>query len=214
MDESLVKSLFLFRGMAADRAKVWLGDERIFEKDFERGERVLPSDQYLPCLGLITRGSVRVEKQADHKHVPLRQMKKGEIFGAAALFGGQSYVTVITARAKTSVLFFPQEFVKDLLLAEPLAAMNYILFLSDKVRYLNEKIDFFTAGDAKDKVYEYFQRHANEDGTVRLTLSLKELSEQLDIGRASLYRAIDGLVEIGKIMKTDNGFQIVNIQSK
>lgn len=212
VDKSLIKDLFLFRGLEDERVETWLRDERIFEKIFERGETVSPSKQYLPCLGLILRGSVRIEKRADHKSVPLRRMEKGEIFGAAALFGGQTYVTVITARAQTSVLFLPQDFVQDLLLAEPVAAMNYIFFLSEKVRYLNEKIDFFTAGGTEDKVYEYLLRHADEGGGICLTLSLKELSEQLDMGRASLYRAIDALIKKGKILKIDDGFRIENIE--
>ncbi|MCI8589742.1 MAG: Crp/Fnr family transcriptional regulator [Clostridiales bacterium] len=212
MDKSLLQSLFLFRGLDRERVKMWLEDERIFERSFERGETVSPSAQYLPCLGLIVKGTVRIEKKADHKSVPLRQMQKGGVFGAASLFGGDAYVTVITARAQSSVVFLPQDYVKDLLLSEPLAAMNYILFLSEKVRYLNEKIDFFTAGGTKDKVYEYLLRQADENGTVRLRLSLKELSEQLNMGRASLYRAVDDLIENGKILKTENGFQIINIE--
>ena len=84
-----------------------------------------------------------------------------------------------------------------------------IIYLTEKVRYLNGKIDFFTAGSTKAKVYEYLVRAADERGNAAPTVSIKRLAEQLDMGRASLYRALDALSQEGKIEKTETGFRII-----
>ena len=209
MSQTTAQSMFLFSGIDHLHVQALLKDDRLYQKSYTKGQEIYQTGCYTPCLCLILQGSVRIEKRTDQKRVPLRQMGKGDVFGAASLFGGEDYVTAIVAKSKTDILFFPQEYVKELVLSEPLCAMNYIAFLSEKVRYLNGKIDFFTAGSTKAKVYEYLVRAADERGNAAPTVSIKRLAEQLDMGRASLYRALDALSQEGKIEKTETGFRII-----
>ena len=151
MSQTTAQSMFLFSGIDPLHVQALLKDDRLYQKSYTKGQEIYQTGCYTPCLCLILQGSVRIEKRTDQKRVPLRQMGKGDVFGAASLFGGEDYVTAIVAKSKTDILFFPQEYVKELVLSEPLCAMNYIAFLSEKVRYLNGKIDFFTAGSTKPR---------------------------------------------------------------
>ena len=204
---SFAEELFLFQGLDQRTKKQYLSDGRIYVREYLTAQTIYDTDRFTPCLGLVLSGSVKVEKRAEGKIVPMRLMKRGEVFGAASLFGGSEYVTLITAKGKTKIMFFPQDFVSELINREPSAAYHYIVFLSEKVRYLNSRIDFFTAGGAKERLFEYLSRVCGHDGGA-LPVSMKTLAGQLDMSRASLYRAFEALEAEGKIKKTGNGYLV------
>jgi hypothetical protein len=73
------------------------------------------------------------------------------------------------------------------------AAFNYIRFLTDRVRFLNKKIDGLVAEGAVASLRHYLLQNAAASGDRRIVRpagSLSALAEQLNIARASLYRAV------------------------
>ena len=80
-------------------------------------------------------------------------------------------------------------------------ALNYIKFLSGRIEFLNLKIDAFTATDAAQKLSLYLYNSTSEE-----TKNLTELAKRLNMGRASLYRAVEALEKEGIIEK--NGKKI------
>lgn len=77
---------------------------------------------------------------------------------------------------------------------------HYISFLTGRIRFLNQKIGYLTAGSAEFKLSHYLLS-LGEYQTVVLPISMSALAEMLDLGRASLYRAFDTLTEDGFISK-------------
>lgn len=211
---TLAKDMFLFRGLPREQADAFLSDERVYSRAFSAGQCISEPENFVACLGLVLSGGVRIERHGQGKSVPMGVMTAGQVFGAATLFGGSRYATRLTAKGKCRVLFFPQEAVEDILAASPTAALNYITFLSEKVRYLNARMDFYTAGGAKEKLLGYFSRMADADGFVPLKTSLSALAGQLDMGRASLYRAIEALEAEGAVEKREGGFRLIKTVKK
>ena len=87
---------------------------------------------------------------------------------------------------------------------------QYLGFLSGRIRYLNRKIGFLSAGSAERKLALYLASLGKE--TVRLDASISALSELLDVGRASLYRAFDKLTEDGFIRKEGRNFTLLDAE--
>lgn len=85
---------------------------------------------------------------------------------------------------------------------------NYLSFLSDRIDYLNKKITYITAGSAERKLATFFASF--EKAEFELPVSFSSLSDMLDIGRASLYRALDKLVSDGCIERDGNDIKIIN----
>ena len=81
-------------------------------------------------------------------------------------------------------------------------------FLSRKIIYLNKKLATLTAGNAEKKLASYICEH-QIDG-VFTTDSLSELANILQMGRASLYRALDSMTENGIIVKKGKTLIISN----
>ena len=93
-------------------------------------------------------------------------------------------------------------------------SFNYIRFLSGRVRFLNEKIDGLVSQNAPASLGNYLALNAEPSGgklIVRPTGSISALAEQLNISRASLYRAFDTLERGGLIKRNGREIEIVKL---
>lgn len=149
------------------------------------------------------RGGAEVVRRRAGSEVFLRRIDAGDAFGAARLFSEDSdYVTCVRAYYEpTRVLFMPQTLAEDMMLAYPRAALGYIRFLSEKIRFLNSKMAAFTADGAAAKLAAYIRREADNDGVLTPGMPYRKLAGALGLGHASLYRALDALEEAGAIRK-------------
>ena len=175
---------------------------------FAKGECVYKSSDFRHALGIILSGRVRVSTCDSENRMILRDMHQGETFGAAALFGAcDCYVSEIRAHSECTVAFISENLLKKLFSEHPQAALNYISFLSSKIRYLNRKIAELSLRGAEARLFEYVCSNADAFGALDIP-NMSALAKTLNIGRSSLYRALDSLTKNGHIIKEGNKFHI------
>lgn len=161
------------------------------------------------CLGVLISGTAVVLSTDRGRTVLLRTLAAGDVFGAAALFCPEELpLSRIEASSACSVLFFPFSAIDALLEKDPACRLAFLRFLSGRIRFLNRKICCFTAGSAQRRLSLWLA--AEEHDTVTLPGSLSALADMLDIGRASLYRALDRLTESGAITRTGRQITIIS----
>ena len=95
-------------------------------------------------------------------------------------------------------MFVSSDAVKALIENDKSVMHSFLCLLSNKIVYLNKKISSLTAGSAERRLSVYLSENA-KDGIFTLTTSASALAAMLDIGRASLYRALDKLEADGGI---------------
>ena len=161
-------------------------------------------------IGYIVSGTASVIRTGiGGNSITVRNISSGDIFGAASLFGNWDYnLSKITAQSLCTVKYFSEETFTELLKLYPALAISYIVFLTDRVRFLNRRLDTFSAGSTQNRLYEYFLAQA-ENGEVVTGVSMTELARRLKIGRTSLYRDIAGLENAGLIKRTGKKFIII-----
>ena len=81
----------------------------------------------------------------------------------------------------------------------PQMAMNYIRFLSGRIRFLNRRLDAFSKNTVPARLMSFLTSEAN--GRSVSVKSYTKLSESICISRATLYRALDTLESDGKIRR-------------
>ena len=179
-EKRVLNGCFLFKGtdiLIEKEAEVFLGGETIYapEKGVKR-------------LGILISGSAAATA-ADRKTL-LNIFEKGDVFGAAALFGNgnDSVCTYITAKSSCKVVFFTEDEIRKMMSESPVIGENYIKFLSDKIRFLNLKISMFSLPTALGRTARYLSFYS-EKTCGRVCISSAKLALTLGIGRASLYRA-------------------------
>lgn len=167
--------------------------------DFEDGDIILSQAETSHKAGIFLTGEAIATTADNSKNALLRFFKAGDFFGIANLFTNERYVSAIGAKKRCRAFFFTEEAIRELLENDPTFLYNYLGFLSGRICYLNRKIRYLTAGSAERRLALYLTSFKTD--TIELEASLSSLSELLDIGRASLYRAFDTLVADGYIQK-------------
>ena len=118
-------------------------------------------------------------------------------------------MSVIRATTACRVQFIPEETLRQLFAAYPQTAANYIAFLSDKVRFLNGKIATYTSAGAAGRLYYWLGANCDEAGHLPAGLTMTKLAKMLNVGRTSLYRALEELEQKGLIEKQNGEFVLL-----
>lgn len=196
------ENFFLFDGLtAAEKTDILnaLPEPCFFSKD----EVIFDQNTYKKAIGLVLDG-----KAVSYSgRVTQRTFKAGDVFGAAAVFGSQGgYVSRIVAKTASSILFIDEQALRKMFSRHPKTAVNYITFLSDRVRFLNKKISHLGCQTARDKLYSFLL--SNAVGSEYTVPNMQQLARLTGIGRTSLYRAFSELENEGKITKQENKVKV------
>lgn len=193
--------------------------EGLSEEDYTKVLDTLGQPESIPksgdlyrdgSVGIIVSGSARIGRTGSTgESVTVRSIGIGEVFGAASVFGEwKSGKSRITAQTACKVLYISEDVLRRLLSEYPVIAVNYISFLSDRIRFLNRRIDAFSAGSAVQKLYEYLAELADGEKSITLKFGMAELARRLKMGRSSLYRSLEVLQENGLVTRCKNTFTV------
>lgn len=186
----------LFQGLPEDELRWAAGSPACFWEEFGRDEAIYSPKRFRRSLGVFLRGGASVTKGS----LWVSALGKGGLFGAAALFNRrEDYETTITALRPSLVAFFPETLIAALMARCPQFCANYIRYLSDRIHFLNRKIEGLTAPGAAGKLSRYLLEECGESGTAPCNAT--ELARRLDVSRASLYRAFEELEGAGAIRR-------------
>lgn len=207
-DKEALKRSFLFKDMPWTVTEAALKDKRCAVCEYEEGQLIMDNSGFIRALFFVLSGCADAVKVTEETQIPLRSIGKYDFFGAAALFNDDDrYISRITALKKTRLIILPQEMITELIIHHSRIALNYIGFLTKRVRYLDAKINLFISTSGKNALINYLCTHLNSSGTVRADIPLTSLAARLNMSRASLYRAFDSLEESGLIKR--NGRDII-----
>ncbi|MDO4742813.1 MAG: Crp/Fnr family transcriptional regulator [bacterium] len=158
-------------------------------------------------IGILLDGKATVLQGNNRKDVIMRTVAAGDFFGSASLFES-NYQSSIKANTVCRVLYIPDVLFEHILNSYPKVAVNYIRFLSGRICFLNRQIENFTCDNTEVKILNYLYQLAGEKEEVHLEYGISQLSSRLNMGRTSIYRAIDNLTKYGKIRREKNIFYI------
>ena len=188
--------------------------DRMEWRDYSVGETVFPCDETEKCLCVLWNGRARVySKSSTPTHTfLLRTMEAGAIFGVHAIFNSdispQSY---IIADRPCRVLLIRAELWETMLISHAPTMAHYISFLTKRIEFLNRKVQYLTAGSAERRLSLYLLSQIDADGVpTRLDVSAVSLADLLDLGRASLYRALDKLTSDGFLSRDGHTYMLHN----
>ena len=201
-----VEAIPLFSVLDPSETEALVKNSRVSE--FSVGEDVYEPQNII----LILKGSVAVIKQTGDKKLLMRTLSDGGVSGVASLFSEDSAsVSSLIAQRSTEALYINQDTVSELLKNNGEFAMKYVEFLTSRIRFLNSRIKSYTSGSAEAKLaYHLMMSYESVSGEVKLSVSMSKLAEILDIGRASLYRAIEDLTRKGVIRKSERKIEITD----
>ena len=186
----LIKSCFLFSGISDEELNCFLESGDCFISSFEQGKK---------RLGIILSGKASANC-TDHSKSSIKTFCAGELFGAASVFSKADSESFSKMKAISScrVFFITKNGVERLVCLDSKRALEYIHFLSDRVAFLNRRISTFTAKETISRVAKYLLDNCDRNSVCK-NINFSALAKNLDIGRASLYRVKNELIELKAI---------------
>lgn len=164
--------------------------------EYRSGDIIYSPQSSKKCIGIVVSGKVAaLSENALLKIIPVN-----DLFGIANLYSDDNYPSTITAKTAASVLLIDAKDFKELLENDASLLRAYLSFMSNKIVYLNKKISSFTAGSTERKLAVFLSDN-QQAGVYTLPTSISSLAEMINVGRASLYRAMDTLSEEGLIVR-------------
>lgn len=190
-------ALPLFSKTAPDTLRDWLRRYPGTAITLQTGEAA--TAQAERSLAILLEGRLEIQSSDSGRCVILRELCAPDLFGAAALFCEDDMpLSHVKAKSRCTLLYIGLEAVRALLAEDEGFRESYLAFLAGRVRFLNRKIRCFTAGSAERRLALWL---AAEKEAVPIPTSMSALADMLDIGRASLYRALDKLEGEGLIRR-------------
>lgn len=199
-----LNDFFLFSGLAtAEKNKIISTfSQPVF---FQKNSIIYDASHFEHALGIMMCGAAT----SFSGEVLRRSFEEGDCFGAAAVFGAdRSYSSSIIAVKDCYIQFIEEGPLRILLMQDARIALNYITFLSEKIRFLNHKIMQFTSKGTAAKLYRYLLEACSEDGAVSVK-SMAELARTTGMGRTSLYRALSTLEQNHMIIRKKKGIKVL-----
>ena len=204
-----IESIPLFRGMEPSALTGMLGRSQVVA--FEGGQVIYSAHHYRQSLGVVLEGRAEVRKKSAGHFVTLNHLKPPQIFGAAVLFQPEGpYVSEVVALERSVILFIGQELLLESMRGDFALVENYLAFLSGRIRFLNAKIDSFIQTSAESKLALYLLKQSHGKNALSFPVSLKGVANELNLGRASLYRALDALTEARLIERDGKQIRILD----
>ena len=178
--------------------------------EFADGELLASPQEQQGTLGFLLKGRATVTTADVTRNVLLRFLGAGDVFGLASLFSEEAPVSRISASGACKCILFTQAAIEQLLETDASFRKSYIGYLTGRIRFLNQKIGYLTAGSAERRLALYLASLGTD--TIRLQDSITSLSDLLNLGRASLYRAFDRLCTDGYLIKNGKDLILCNVE--
>lgn len=213
---TLVNQSFLFREVLTDTLDLALSDPRTQLRTYQKGTLIFGGTQFERAFCILLSGKIAVKKDTDDgRGLNISTLQPGSCFGAAALFNDcTEFATILTATTTCRILFLSEALLLDLMRKDIRIAENYIRYQSSRILFLNEKIASLSAGSAEKRLAHWLLENAEETENGLLCplshISMSSLASTLNIGRASLYRALDALEKTGAVINQHKDILIKN----
>lgn len=198
-----IENLFLFDGLSKTE-KSNLLSELSAARTFSKGEVIYNSDFFEKAIGILLSG--RCEAVSDH--VLKKKFVEGDIFGVASIFCEEDkYISDIITKTDCVIQFISEAELKHMFSEYPSVSLNYIAFLTGRIRYLNQKIKLYTCKGGASKLYLYLRNNMDENNLVEIH-DMSSLARLNSMGRTSLYRAMDELIDCGLVERNNKKIKV------
>ncbi|MBP5255923.1 MAG: Crp/Fnr family transcriptional regulator [Clostridia bacterium] len=154
-------------------------------------------------LGYIVSGKAEVLRGGDRK-VVINVLSRGDFFGMADLGQKNAAGAEIRAKLPCGIIFVPGDAVTGFVRSEPEFAAAYVGLISSKLRFLSRRVKLYSSESATSRLAGFML-------AVRETsLPVAELGRRLDLGRTSLYRALEMLEKAGALKKEGKKIDVLD----
>ncbi len=213
MQNNWIEKAFLFKDIDCAETHRLLSTVNVEHRDYLKGESIFLPNDFDKRIGFIVSGECQIVKIRNNSEgIPLNTLSVGDAFGVIAVFTGcEEFPTKIFALRDSKIAFLNKNDVLNLMNNSLQISINIINFLADRICFLNNKITSFSGDNVEQKIALYILdlHKSTQDGIIKF--NKKHAAESINIGRTSLYRALDSLEREGIIQINEKNIIIIDL---
>lgn len=181
------------------------------------GNEFIPFDIRHNAYSIIISGSVKIfSKDNGDNPILLNVVNRYEAFDIASLTDDEKHVplSMVKTAGKCRIIFIPTCKIEALMRDYPEIAANCFKFFCERIEFLNNKIRMLSCGTSEKKLADFLlNEFYQEQGEFLVHIkSCIELSNRLNLSRASVYRAFNMLETEGIILRRGKIIVIKDIE--
>lgn len=204
-----LKDSFLFRGLSEEEISRLLTDKAPRSLTFKRGEIVYSSQDSNAMVGFVVSGECQVRlDHSDGGKTILNAIGEGGSFGILSVLSAEDFPTTIYASRNSHILFFTADQIDYFVNNCSQISQNLIHFLAQKISFLNKKIATFSGNRVEKRLAAFLLCEGERHSSDVFPFNRQKTAEEINAGRASVYRAIASLEEEGLIKIDDKKIHI------
>ena len=198
----------LFSDVRRECLAALLTDAQVEFVSYARNDVVCSAETYRNAIGFLLKGEAKVQRHCGA--LMISRLHAGDVFGCAFLFSAEPFPGEIVACRQSVVAYISKAAVVQLMEQDSGFTISLIRYLSQRIHYLNQRIDSFTGGSAESRLANYLLLCFGDYKTYELDRSMSQLAVSLDIGRASLYRAFETLEMQNAVHRDGKNIRLVD----
>lgn len=207
-----LSNTFLFNGVDLSLINKLSSSGKIEICEFSKDETIYSKRDFKKKVGFVLSGECEVlRSSAGENDVAINAIKSGGSFGILAVFSDNAeFPTTIKATKNTVIAFIDKTTVISITKKNSKIAMNVINFLSERISFLNERLNTFSGTSTLGKLASYLLFLSKSTGSDTFVFKKTKASEAIGVGRASIYRALGELVDRKVIVMIDKNINILD----
>lgn len=204
----------LFKGLSAEQIDKLFANLTFSRKKFEKGLYIVSRGDNCDNLMIILSGSVRGEMtDFSGKVLKIEDMRPPQALAPAFLFGENNEFPVdVTANEACEILIIPRRSVLELMQLEKIFLVNFLNFMSNRAKFLSDRIWLLSFKTLREKISQYLLEHAKDGNKFQLSESQQNLAEYFGVARPSFARALGEMQEEGLIKVDRRNIEIIDKQ--
>ena len=193
----------LFRGISSSDIEV------LFKNGIYQVKKFKPKDivaiQGGPCnyLMIIVSGTVQGQMvDSSGRLIVIEEISAPFAIAVAFIYAEKNELPVsIVALRDSTILFVRRDYFTDILQQNKMVLLNYLTVISNRSKFLSDKIHFLTFRTIKSKIADFLLKQLKQSGTrvIFLEETQQELADMFGVARPSLARTFKEMEDEGLI---------------
>lgn len=209
------KDSVLFRGLTDDQFNRLLTRPEFSENFYPKDSYIFQQGEVPEQIFVLLQGGVQVEAIGENgrRTILNRFTEPGTMFAEVyAYIDHRGYDYSCRATVDTRTLCIR----KELLMQDTddpavrILLFNMLTILSQKAYELNQKLRIIMEMTLRQKILQYLNQHADENGQVSLSFNREEMADYLGTARPSLSRELNSMEQEGLILVHRNSIQLLD----
>lgn len=202
----------VFKDLSESRLKAI--SDLIEPKHYHVDEAIYLEGDVIKTLGVIHRGSIKLRKlNEDGKERILSILYPGDYFGESSLLRSKESQYDIVALEESAICTIDLNAFRVLMTRDETMMLSMMDSLIQRIASRDDLVIAESLVPAKDRVLKALKHYANQEGSIRLPLSKKDLASLLGITPETMSRAINALIREGKIEKRNRELYLVAVNT-